>query len=234
MNEEMYNYIDDYYMGNLSEAEIAVFEDRLKSDMELKTAHEQYLLLKEVVDVEVEDDYRKMFTSIDSENENKSTDSSTTGGTYNKYWILATILSGIIILFFVIWKRANDINPVMVADNFSVQEGDLITRDVNQSEIDTELLNNYYTPLRKANEMIRAQQYEEAYQFIEQINVDSEIVQENKEWMKALISYLKNGRKDAFFQTTINKILDNPSHSCYQLAVNMDSKVNNFWGRLTE
>jgi len=86
--------------------------------------------------------------------------------------------------------------------------------------------------IAKAKEYLDAQKYDLARQMYAQVSDENKVIRENKEWLIALSHYLEEGRNHAGFQSTLDRILREPDHNCYNLAVQVDDRVNSFWGRL--
>lgn len=224
MTEEMFDLFEDYLNNNLDEQARNDFEKKLDQSEEWKNQFEKYKVVHFAIESSVEDDLKNSFSKIDAERRQ--------GGSYNKYWILASIIAGLLIVGFSILKLTNDINPSQIAQEYSVDDPLQVTRGIEPTPKDSLVQQQYLTFINSAKDLMKENKYEEARLELEKITLNSPLAEENKEWMKALTYYLQNGRTDPEFQRILNSILDNPKHNCYNLAVDMDSKVNSFWGRL--
>lgn len=227
MTEDIHDLIEDYTEGILDEKARESFENLLETDVDFRKNYDDYLRINQILKIDQEAILRERMAEIDQEN---SVPSKTK---YNKYWILASVIASLIIILLVTQARMNKINDVQIAQEFLIQESSAMNRDLNDTKTDQSILENgYLEPLKKINASIRAKNYEEARKLTDAITIDAPIINDNKEWILTLLLYLEKGRKDAEFQKSLNSILDNPSHNCYMLAVNLDQRVNNFWGRL--
>jgi hypothetical protein len=227
MTEDIHDLIEDYIEGILDEKARESFENLLETDVDFRKNYDDYLCINQILKIDQEAILRERMAEIDKE---KSVLSKTK---YNKYWILASVIASLIIILLVTQARMNKINDVQIAQEFLIQESSAMNRDLNDTKTDQSILENgYLEPLKKINASIRAKNYEEARKLTDAITIDAPIINDNKEWILTLLLYLEKGRKDAEFQKSLNSILDNPSHNCYMLAVNLDQRVNNFWGRL--
>lgn len=227
MTDDQQELFDKYAKGILSDSEKQDFLNALKKDPALKKTWDQYRLSSEVLKADEESSLRAMFREID-----KSGDSDSMPKTYNKWWILASFIATLIIILGVSMVQFKKLEPTQVADQFRLSSEQRIQRNSDATPTDSLLLSSYYKPLELANNYIDNRQYQEAREALDQITIDADVIQENKEWMLALVSYMENGRSDAYFQSVLSKILDDATHNNYPQAVKLNDKVNNFWGRL--
>lgn len=228
MTEEMFNLFEAHSDGTLSPKEESYLEKKISEFDEWKDAFEKYKQVNGVLENAVEEDIKERFKKIDK-------DRSGNAG-YNKYWILASIIAAILIIGFSIGKLTTDskVDSEMIAQNYTVGNTEVITRGNEIDKGDSLLEQQYKVHIDEANELIEKEEYESARNALEKISLDAPLAAQNKQWMIALTLYLENGRKDEEFQRILNEILDNPKHNCYNLAVDLDSKVNSFWGRLKD
>ena len=226
MTEQEHDLMESYFNGSLSEADKQTFEDRLKTDATFSEKVKDFQAVNAILEHKVEEDLRTSFKKIQQEKEPKKS-------ILNRYWILVTIIGGLIIAGITLTKKLGDISKDDIARQYAIME--VADRDRTPYRIiDTVLFEQYVDHLKLANQLIETKNYSAARESIAKITYNHNIARDNAEWMNGLTYYLENGRSDAEFHRILNKILDNPDHTCYQMAVDLDSQVNSFWGRLKE
>ena len=226
MNEKDHDLIEAYFKNNLSEEEKAVFEDRMKADENFRKEVKSYGAFAQILEASVEEDLRESMRKIDLEKGPTKT-------SFSKPWIIATILGALLIIVLAIWKQTNDINPQQIAANYAVYEFNDKSRNAYEV-VDSVLNETYFVHMREANQLFEEGKYVKARTVLQRIKRTEMIPAQNKEWMITLSYYLENGRTDENFHKMLNKILDEPDHINYSLAVKLDNEVNSFWGRLKE
>lgn len=227
MIEELHNRIEDYLAGRLNETEKIVFEDQLRQDPSMKKAFEEYQLISEVLETEVEEGLKARFREIDKENPEERDKIS-----FNKWWILATIIVGVLVVMLSIWKQTSEINPQQIAAQYGVEENIDKYRSISSTEKFTEQETIYIDKMKRAATFIEQKKYNEARAVYNSLSEEIPIIRDNKEWAIAMSHYLESGRKNETFQRILDKILLTPEHNCYKQAVQVESEVNSFWGRL--
>lgn len=227
MTDDQQQRFDRYSQGALSEDERLKLLEEIQNSKSLKHAWDEYKLAQEVLKADDEASIRGMLREIDN-----SRKSSSSKGNYNKWWIFASLMAALVIIVGVALVEFNKLEPVQVADQYRLKGEQRIQRSGDPVSTDSLLTIKYYRPLQLANDFIDKEQYGDARQAIKEITLEAEVIQQNKEWMLALISYMENGRSDPFFQEVLRKILDDDTHNNYPQAVKLNNKVNNFWGRL--
>lgn len=227
MTEEMHNRIEDYLSGAMNREEASSFESDLQTDTELKQAFDEYKLISEAIEVDVEDKLKARLKELDMQEMDADQKTS-----FNKWWILATVLVGLVIIALSIWKQTNDIKPQQIAQQYGVEENIDIFRNITSTEVFSEEEQIYIDKMKEASKQIEQENYQEARAIYESLNDEIPIIRDNKEWAIALTHYLESGRKNAIFQEILDKILKTPAHNCYKQAVQVEAEVNSFWGRL--
>ena len=228
MNEQEHNLIESYFNGSISSQDKITFEERLKTDTLFSQKVKDFQAIEAILEHEVEEDLRDSFKRINQERIEEPKKS-----IFNKYWILATIIGALLIIGIAISKKVGDISKDEIARQYAVME--VADRDRTPDRIiDTALFEQYVDHLKLANKYVETKNYPAAREALAKITYDHNIARDNAEWMNGLTYYLEKGRSDPDFHRILNKILDNPKHTCYQMAVDLDSHVNSFWGRLKE
>lgn len=222
MNNDLHEKIEAYFEGTLSEKDSIEFEYELKTNEEIQHAYNDYITIRKTAEHLVEEDLKK---------EMKSWSTDLTKSSFNKYWILATIVSALIIITITSYVKMRKINDESIIKQFAIHETILDIRS-DQAPKDSLFLTEYIQPMKKAQSAMENHQFENMRKQLSKITLNSKIALDNKEWMIGLSHYLENGRKDPEFHRILNKILDDVNHENYSLAVSMDKKVNGFWGRL--
>lgn len=223
---DLIDLVENYFEGDLSSEEKSVFEARLRTDTELQAVYQERLVVREAIEAGIEDDMRQRFRAIDTE------ESISDKSSYRKYWLLASLIAAFLIISLAIWKQTSDIDPVQIANTYSVDtELDTYRSSEKDSTYSQEEL-KYYSTMSQAHKEMQNSQFEESRITLELLDDSSETVRDNQQWMTAISYYLENGRKDIRFQKILKDILAKPEHNCYNLAMLLDEEVNSFWGRL--
>ncbi len=227
MNDIDLQLLEDYFDGILGPTQNIEVESRLQNDSELRKVFNQIKLAKSIVQADEELEIRNMMDEVEENNLPPKRQTST----FNKKWIIAAIIGGLLVILASIFIRLTKIDKEMIAQDLIVKEKSQVVRS-NDVEIDTLIEFGYIQPMKQINILIAEKKFDQALKNLEEIKADFPIAKENMQYTKGLILYLKNGRNDPEFHKILNEILDNPLHNCYNLAVRLDNKVNSIWGRI--
>ena len=229
MTEEWHNKIEEYLSGSMNASEQQDFESQLKSNPEFKKAFDEYQFIADALEFEAEEDIKAQLKKIDEEEELKE---ATTKTSFNKKWIIATAIVGLLIILLSIWKQMSDIKPQQIAQEYGVESHIDKYRSLASEEQFSEQEKEYITKMREASALLDQQKFDEAREVYNSLTDEISIIRENKEWAIAMSHYLESGRKNEVFQKILDSILLNPEHNCYKQAVQVEAEVNSFWGRL--
>lgn len=224
MTEELHDLMEQYFSNQMNSEEKLQFEARLENEPELRKSFDEFKQVSEVLEADVEQKFRERFREIDeTETPKKST--------FNKYWVIATIILGVLIVSMAFVKQIIDVNPQQIAANYGLERNVDKARTMLPKEAVSEDELQYYAKMEEAAKYIDAKEFAEARRVYESLDTKFPIVKDNKEWAIALSYYLEEGRSSEKFQKTLQAILKNLDHNCYHLAVQVDNEVNSFWGR---
>lgn len=225
--ELLQDYLDDL-LGLTQKKEL---EDRLQNEPLLRQELQKLKQVHKIVEVEEELEILDMMQAVDAEKE-KAENEPTKGRKFNKYWLIAVALAGLLILFFTLLKQTSDVDKTYIAQGFSLDNESIVARGIVDDSQDSVVQFHYIQPIVKVNEFILKGEFDEARKGLDLITAEFPLAVQNKEYTLGLIAYLQNGRRDPEFHRILNKILDDPKHNCYRLAVRLDSEVNSIWGRI--
>ena len=152
----------------------------------------------------------------------------------NRWWLWAILVAALLIIGITIFEQTAEIDKSYIADSFALEEKGFAVRGENKANEDSLIEVTYIIPMQQISKLIKEGNLDAARNNLANLRNDFPIAQQNIEYTKALIAYLENGRKDKTFQTILNKILDDPTHNCYPLAVRLNNEVNSIWGRLKD
>ncbi len=227
--------LQDYLEGVLGSTQKKAVENRLESDAEFREKLVQLKLARHIISAEEDMELLDIMHQVDASrqaNDHKQNDNEKRVASFNRKWIIATVLAGLIVILFSILIRLQKIDKGMIAQDLLIKEKSFAERGNESVNLDSIIEVQYIIPMKNIRELALEQKYDEALSGLDQIDLGYPNIIQNKEYTRALLLYLKNGRNDPTFHTILNKILDDPTHSCYSLATQLDSRVNNLWGRL--
>lgn len=218
MDEQLHNRIDSYVRHSMSEEDRAQFEADLKSDAALQEAYDEFLFINSVIEYADEDNLRAEMKSWKP------------NSGFNRYWMLATLIAAIIVISIASYVQTNKIDRNQFAEQYALHDIGAKTRGPQDEKLLK--IQAYESIMKEANSFRETKDFPAMRKSLEKIDTQYPIFAQNKEWMLCLSYYLEHGRKNKDFQAVLNKILDQTDHNCYKLAVDLDQRVNGFWGRL--
>lgn len=228
----MEELIDQYLKGTIDDKNKKRLEQEMNENPAFKQQFEETAIINNAIQASIEEDFRKRFRELDKKKEEKESPNEKFG--FNKYWIFAAIVAATLVIGFAILKKVSDINPQQIAQTYTLYDPLDSNRDINPTDKSIDINKEYYSHLETANRFFQTKEYEKSREALQLITLENSVTNENKEWMIGLSYYLESGRKSNQFQEILDRILLNPEHNCYIKAVNLDSEVNSFWGRLKD
>ena len=245
--EELYDTIELYLKGQLSDPQKEDFERQLSEDAQLREEVEAFRVAREVIEEGIASQLRSNFKAWDSESKKPAKVIS-----IRRVFAVAASVA-ILIVAIGFWQAQQNYSHEALAANF-YDDTNTTTRAIGDNEnILDEALKNYqetnYSQVVEAlrnipdsntyyldAQMLLAQSYyqlndlEAASTITHQLQ-DSNIssTQEQAEWL-LLIIYLKEGKQNENnFKELLQSIVDNPSHTYYPKAQQLQKKLNSLW-----
>ena len=239
MSNEDFDLLEKYVDGLLGLTQKNDLELRLKEDVVLREQLQLMQKAKKVVLAEEELELLEFMQNTDAKRgEPKEPQVNSIKShpkkTLNRWWFWAILVAALLIIGITIFEQTTDIDKSYIADSFALEEIGHAVRGENKANEDSLIEVTYIIPMQQISKLIKAGNLEAARNNLANLRNDFPIAQQNIEYTTALIAYLENGRKDKTFQTILNKILDDPTHNCYPLAVRLNNEVNSIWGRLKD
>jgi len=237
MNNEDFDLLENYLDNHLGQAQKEAVESRLKSDADFHALHKYLINAKGIIEAEQDLEFLEIMQSVDAEREN-STESTTNNKPltknqkFNKAWLVAILIAAALVIGMTILKQTSDIDQTQIASTFALDENGFAVRGPSTVNEDSLIEITYTIPMQEISLHIKKGELSDAKNKLSNLKPDFQLGEQNVEYTSALISYLENGRSDETFQKILNKILDDPTHNCYPLAVRLDNEVNSIWGRI--
>ena len=239
MSNEDFDLLEKYVDGLLGLTQKNALEIRMKEDVVLREKLQLIQKAKKVVQAEEELELLEFMQSTDSKRGKQSEHEENLAKkqpkkTLNRWWLWAILVAALLIIGITIFEQTAEIDKSYIADSFALEEKGFAVRGENKANEDSLIEVTYIIPMQQISKLIKEGNLDAARNNLANLRNDFPIAQQNIEYTKALIAYLENGRKDKTFQTILNKILDDPTHNCYPLAVRLNNEVNSIWGRLKD
>lgn len=223
MNKEYWDQkLMEYFDGTLSEKETKEVELAIEKEEGVKQMYHDHVMAQRTLEAIEKEELFSHLKELDKEKETDDQKSN-----FGKGWLIVTIVLALLIIVFTFVKKLNDVEPQMLAMEYSVHDTNSAVRSTDNKISNSEL--QYQNHLRSGKELMNSGQYEEARKEFEAIEESNIIYSQNKEWMIALTYYLEFGKNHPSFQSTLIKIVSNPSHNNYKKAIAMEEDMNGFW-----
>ena len=232
MKDKDFKLLEDYMDNLLGLTQKNEIEQRLKNEPELLETLNNIRKTKAVISADEEMEIWDIIHEVEEERKVQDNSLNPSKKSFNKFWIIASIIAAILIIAFTLLKQTSDVDKQMIAQDFTVKEKSVVVRGTSDFSQDSIIETTYILPMNQVNELVEEGNYQKAQQKLNTISADFPLAKQNIEYTKALIYYLNNGRDNPEFHRILNKILDDPTHNCYKLAVKLDNEVNSIWGRI--
>ncbi len=243
INSNLIEQFENYYHNTLSDTEAREFKKRLSAENDLKDAYEAYLLSRDAINEKIETSLRKDLKEWESVKTRKPETKVFTLSRLRAAMAACTI--GLVCLtVFQNYKLNNFIDD-------KINTGLNLYADIRgeqQSKVDKIFSENSKDKSKLLSELEQISaldpEYDKAQKYLGIIAIQNGDCDNTKKYLNiakvsqeevslaVVFCHLKSKKYDDEFETELNRILADPHHNNYNIALDIKNKMSSIWWKL--